>query len=144
MTYDEVSRMWAEDGTLDQTDVSREVLRVPELHNKYYTLFVEESLRLKKLRAQRAVLINDKTDLYTGQMDIEDIKERGWKPLPKMILKNEVQRHLDADSDVIEINMKMAARESTCKFLESIVGMITYRQQSLKLLHDIERFRSGA
>lgn len=144
MTYEEVNKLWAVDGKIDQLDVSNEVLRVPELHNKYYTLFVEESLRLKKMKGERAKLLGEKIDYYSGQMDIEDIRERGWKPLPRMILKNDIQRHVDADSDVIDFNLRYAAKEEVCKFLESIVGMITYRQQSLKLLHDIERFRSGS
>lgn len=144
MTYEELSKMWNEDGQIDDTDIANEVLRVPKLHNKYYTLFVEETLRLKKLKAQRSVIIGDKTDYYSGQMDIEDIKERGWAILPKMILKSDIARHLDSDSDIIEINLKISYKESVCKFLESIIGMITYRQQSLRLIHDVERFRSGA
>lgn len=143
MTYEELNTMWAEDGAIDSSDIISEVTKIPELHNKYYTLLVEETLRLKQLMSKSKILLNEKTEYFSGQMDIEDIKERGWKPLPKMILKNDVSRHVDADTDVIELNLRIAAKKSVCDFLESIVGMIQYRSQSLKLIHDVERFRSG-
>lgn len=143
MTYDELNTMWADDGAIDSSDIINETTRIPALHNKYYTLLVEESLRLRRLMGRKNVLLKEKTEYFSGQMDIEDIKDRGWAPLPRMILKADVSRHVEADSEMVELNLKIAARKSVCDFLESIVGMIQYRSQSLKLIHDVERFRSG-
>lgn len=144
MNYDELSRIWAEDGQIDQQDIISETTRIPKLHNKYYTLYVEESLRYRKLMAQKKVLEAEKYEYFSGQMDIEDIRERGWKPLPRMILKTDVPRHVDSDSEIIDLTLKAAMKKEVCDFIQSIVNMITYRSQSLKLIHDVERFRSGA
>lgn len=144
MTYDELSKIWSEDGQIDQNDIISETTRVPKLHNKYYTMYVEESLRMRKLMSQKKIIEAEKYEYFSGQMDIEDMRERGWKPLPRMILKSDVSRYVDSDSEVIDVTLKIAMKKELCDFLQSIISMITYRSQSLKLIHDVERFRSGS
>ena len=51
MSTDDISTIWAADSKIDETNLMSESKRIPELHNKYYTLYYKEALRVKKLRA---------------------------------------------------------------------------------------------
>lgn len=143
ITYDELSEMWAADSDIDSNDITGEVQKLSKLHSKYYKLYIEETLRAKKIETTKQKLMSDKYDYYSGVMDIEEIRERGWKPLPKLILKNDVQRHVDNDEQVIELTLKLAYAKSVVDYLESITKMISNRGYNLRLIFDFERFRSG-
>jgi hypothetical protein len=143
LKYEELSAMWAKDSEIDPNDITTETTKLGNLHTKYYTLFVEESLRYKSLEAKRSVLLKEKGDYFLGNMDIEDMKERGWRPLPRMVLKADVQRHIDADQEVIDLNLKMAYVKAVADFLESIIRQINSRGYNLRLIFDVEKFKSG-
>lgn len=41
MSTDDISELWAVDARIDETNLVGESKKIPELHNKYYTLFLE-------------------------------------------------------------------------------------------------------
>ena len=143
MNYDELSEHWKKDSKLDLTDITTETVNISLLHAKYYHFYITEGIRLKKLESERAKLSKDKYEYYSGTMDIEDILERGWKPIQKMIMETDVQRYLDADSDLIEMNLKIGYVRSVVDYIESILKMINSRGYNLRLIFDIRKFESG-
>jgi hypothetical protein len=40
-----------------------------------------------------------KWEYYTGKLDDDDLKERGWEPFP-FVLKSEINTYLDSDEDL--------------------------------------------
>ena len=47
---DDISDIWAADCKIDESNLGGESKRIPELHNKYYSLYYKEALKVKKLK----------------------------------------------------------------------------------------------
>ena len=43
MSVEDISDIWAKDATIDDTNLAQAAKRIPELHNKYYTMYYNES-----------------------------------------------------------------------------------------------------
>lgn len=143
MTLEELITSWEQDGKIDMTNLSRESSQIPFLHNKYYSILARENLKLKKLHADHKVLVGIKTDYYRGDMDPEELKERGWKPFPLRVVKSEVQTYVERDQDIINSSLKIGYVSEVCGYLESIVKMINNRNFHIKNIIDYEKFRNG-
>lgn len=144
MTIEEIYEMWAKDSEIDQTNVSNESANIPKLHNKYFKLYVDEGLRLRKQKADYKLLVKLKGEYYRGELDIEELKQYGWQPQPLKILKTDIPTYIDADKDVINLSLKIGMQEEKVGYLESIIKMISNRGFQLKTIVDWERFRTGA
>ena len=135
---------WAKDGEIDQVNISKSTADIPKLHNKYFRWYVEEGLKLKKLKAEYKILCKLKTEWYRGELDDEELKQHGWKPQPLKILRTDVPQYLEADPDVIKLSLKIGLQEEIVAYLESIIKHISNRNFLLKTIVDWERFRTGA
>ena len=135
---------WEKDGEIDQLNVSGMAAAIPKLHNKYFRWYVEEGLKLRKLKTEYKVLIKRKTEWFKGELDLEELKEYGWKPQPLKILRADIPQYLEADPDVIKFVLRVGLQEEIVSYLESIVKHIANRNFLLKTIVDFERFKSGA
>jgi hypothetical protein len=140
---DDIHELWAVDCKIDETNLARESKRIPELHNKYYTLYYKEVLRVKKLKADYKTLEQDKREYYDGSMAEEDLRDRGWKPYQKKVLRNEVDKYIQSDQDVINLSLKIDYHSERAKFLEDIIKTIHSRNFIIKNMIDIMKFQAG-
>lgn len=143
MTLEELNEMWAVDAKMNEMDLGNEALKIPKLHNKYYTAFVKEMLRVKKFKADLKELEMAKYEYYTGTMAEEDLKARGWRPNPLKIMKTEVSRYIDADKDVINLSLKIDYTMQVASYLEDIVKQINSRNFHIRAAIDWAKFQSG-
>lgn len=143
MDIEELNGMWAIDCKIDETNLVRESSRIPELHNKYYIMYFKEGLRSKKMKSDLIELEHAKNEYYSGSMDQEELKRRGWKPNPLKILKADINRYIESDKDVINLSLKIAYQESITKYLEDIVKQISNRNFILKNMIEWSKFQSG-
>ena len=97
MSTDDINEMWAKDCKIDEANLAGESKRIPELHNKYYTLYYKEALKVKKLRYDYKELELAKREWFDGSMAEEDLRERGWKPQPKKIIRQDIDKYIQAD-----------------------------------------------
>lgn len=144
INLDDLTQQWKTDSAIDITNITAETIRLAELHANYYHLYVTEGVRLRKLKSQRDKLLKDKINYYSGSMDIEEIRDLGWQPLPRMIMKADVQRYVDADNEVIELNLKIGYQNDIVDYIESILKQINNRGYNLRLIFDVRKFESGA
>lgn len=144
MDIETLYKEWAKDGEIDQVNISKATTDIPKLHNKYFRWYVEEGLKLKKLKAEYKILCKLKGEWYRGEMDDEDLKHHGWKPQPLKILRADVPQYIESDVDVIKLSLKIGLQEEIVSYLESIVRQISNRNFLLKTIVDWERFRTGA
>lgn len=144
MQIEEIYEMWAKDGEIDETNISKESSSIPSLHNKYFRMYVNEGLRLKKLKADYKKFYKLKTEYYKGELDSEELKEYGWKPQPLKILRQDIPTYLEADDDIVRMSLKIGLQEAVVEYLESIIRQINNRNFYLKNIIDWERFRTGA
>jgi len=143
MDIDEINKLWAQDCKVDETNLSRESSRIPELHNKYYNLYYREALKIRKLKSDLTELEKVKTEYYNGSMDELELRDRGWKPFALKVLRNDLDRYIQSDKDIIELSLKISLHEERGKYLENIVRQINNRNFIIKNMIDWVKFQAG-
>ena len=107
MNIDEIRKMVSSDILMDKTELDTESMKTPQLHNKYLVFHTDEKLILGKMQSDLNVLRRDKWLYYTGKMDEEDLKSRNWEPFNLNILKTDIEKFMDSDTDIDEWNVMM-------------------------------------
>ena len=143
MSTDEISNLWAEDCVIDETNLADASKKIPELHNKYYTLYYKEVLRIRKLKADYKELELDKREWLDGSMAEEDLRDRGWRPNQKKILRPDMEKNLQGDKDIIALSLRIDYHTERAKFLEDIVKSIHNRNFIIKNILDVMKFQAG-
>lgn len=143
MSTNDISAIWAADSKIDETNLMGESKRIPELHNKYYTLYYKEALRVKKLRADYKELEFAKREWIEGSMAEEDLRERGWKPYQRKVLRNDLDKYLQADKDIIALSLKIDYHSANANYLEDIIKTIHSRNFIIKNMIDVLKFQHG-
>lgn len=144
MKLEEILEMWSSDTNIDRTELGEEALKLPKLHSKYLRIFTEERLTLRKMEEDRKQLVLTKHDYYRGVLPDEDLKALGWEPFRMSILKSDIPMRLDADQDIIKINLKIAMQQEKVDTLEAIIKSISNRGFLIKSAIDYEKFKVGA
>ena len=143
MTLDDIMALWSKDCDLDRTELGEESLKIPQLHSKYFNIFSKERLLLRKLEAEQRVLHNKKYEWFNGTMDIDDLKEMSWEPNPLKILRTDIQQYIDADNDIIKLNLQVAYQKEKVEFLENAIRSLNARGFNIKSAIDWEKFKVG-
>jgi len=128
---------------MDDTELGNESLRIPMLHHKYYKIFVQEGLLLKKVEQDYKSLYKLKYEYYMGVLDQETLIEKGWDPNPLKILKQDMSIYMEGDADLQLIQAKIDIQKQKLSFLESAIKTITNRGFLIKNAIDWERFKVG-
>ena len=143
MSIDELFELWKKDSEIDRSELGEASAVIPQLHYKYYKIFAQERLKLRKLQAEYKVLYKDMWEYFQGNMSEEDLKGRGWEPNPLRILKSDLATYIDSDKDIIIHNMKIAYQKEKIDFLESVIKTINIRGFHIKNAIDWEKFKVG-
>lgn len=143
MTLDELKKMVAEDMVIDDTELDLESLKIPQLHNKYLNLYTDEKLKLGRIQSEVKALVRIKWEYYTGKLDEDELKELGWEPFQYKILKSDIDKYLESDSDLIEKNHRMIFQEEKVKYLDAVVKSFNGRQWNIRNAIDWRKFVSG-
>jgi len=143
MKFEEIQYQWTLDCVMDETELSQESIKIPQLHNKYLIFYSNEKLKFKEIKFLFAGLIKRKRDYYSGRMTVEELEAADWEPFQYKLLKADVQEYIDADDNVIESKKLLALQEEKVDYLESIVKSLTTRGYLIKNAIDWKRFTEG-
>ena len=143
MKFEEIQYQWTLDCVMDETELSQESIKIPQLHNKYLIFYSNEKLKFKEIKYLFAGLIKRKRDYYSGRMTAEELEAADWEPFQLKLLKADVQEYIDADDNVIESKKLLALQEEKVNYLESIVKSLTTRGYLIKNAIDWKRFTEG-
>ena len=143
MKFEEIQIAWTRDCEMDETELSQESIKIPQLHNKYLIFYSNEKLKYKEIKYLFAGLIKRKRDYYSGRMTAEELEMADWEPFQYKLLKSDVQEYIDADDNVIESKKLLALQEEKVNYLESIVKSLTTRGYLIKNAIDWKRFTEG-
>lgn len=132
MKLEDIMNEWSKDCKIDETELAVESTKIPELHEKYLRMFVEERHRYFKmkydLKKHRRILF----EYYLGELDKEELEELGREPFYKKLLKNEVDLYIDSDDSMTEVSLKLAAQEEKVNYLETVLKSINNRGFQIK------------
>lgn len=144
MKLEEILSEWKQDSEIDKTELGQASLDISKLHQKYYTILVSERLKLKKYDGELKVLKLQKYEFFLDGPN-EETQAKGWK-LPakgKVTLKADIPMHMDADDDIIQLNLKIALQLEKLELLESIVKILMGRSYTIRNAIDWQRFMHG-
>ena len=143
MKFDEIQKLWSGDCHIDETELSQESVKIPQLHNKYLILFHDEKLRLRTMKFDHSKLLKVKREYFSGRMDETELEAYDWEPFQYKLLKADVQEYIDADDDIIEGKKKISLQEEKVEYLESVVKSLSTRGYLIKNAIDWKRFTEG-
>ena len=143
MELTELRKMVAAAARIDDTELDTESLRLPNLHNKYLNLYHDAKLRYERAANEYNRLYKLKWEYYTGKIDEETLKQKGWEPFDHKILRNDISVYMNGDDDLCLRKEKMAYIQSIVNYLEEVVKEITFRPTKIKNAIEWRRFLSG-
>jgi len=143
MQIDEIMNMWEGDSKIDPTELGEESIKIPKLHHKYYQIFAQERLKLLKFTSELKKLKLEKYEFFS-QGPNDETRAKGWEMPPKgMILKADIPMYMDADDDIIKMNLKIGYQQEKVEFLESIIKSLVNRGFQIKAAIEWQRFTMG-
>ena len=143
MKFEEIQKLWSSDCNIDETELSQESVKIPQLHNKYLIIFHDERLRLRTMKFDHSKLLKVKREYFSGRMDETELEAYDWEPFQYKLLKADVQEYIDADDDMIESKKKISLQEEKVDYLESIVKGLSTRGYLIKNAIDWKKFTEG-
>lgn len=143
MTLNELQEIWSNDCQIDNTELDKESLKIPQLHSKYYKIYSLEKLKLKKIQNEAKKLRKLKWEYYKGILDFDEMNKLGWEPIQLKILNNDLDKYVDSDDDIIEMNLKIAYRQEVVSFAEDIVKSLYSRGFNIKSAIDFLKWTGG-
>ncbi|BCV02981.1 MAG: hypothetical protein CM15mV59_1040 [Caudoviricetes sp.] len=141
MNLEKIQEMWERDSHIDPDNLHDESLKIPQLHSKYYTIYNTITLLREKARDSYNRIRLERYNYYTGKAPAEVYAA---EPFPyKVREKDAIQRHMDADEKLNTINMKIKYYDTTLKYLEEIIRIISNRTYQIKNAIEWNKFQAG-
>ena len=140
MTLEELQESVNKDFKLDDTELDRESVNIPLLHNKYLIHFNKFNLLRKKADQDHKTLTREKWEYYTGKADPSVYQE---KPFNLKVLRQDVDKYIKSDPDVNKLEQKVTYIETTVDYLEKTLKLISNRTFTIKNAIDWKKFTSG-
>ena len=144
MKLEEIQLMWERDAQIDRTELGEESLRIPQLHSKYFKIFSQERLLLRKMEADQRILFKDKYEWYNGSISEETLEVYNWEPNPLKILRTDIPMHIEADKEIQNQNFKIEIQKEKVEFVEAIIKSLTSRGFNIKSAIEWSKFQMGA
>lgn len=146
MTLEEIQKLWTSDCTIDDSQLDLESIKIPEIHNKYLKIFSEERLRLVRMESKKKSLHKLKWLYYTGKIDKVSLDEMGWETFEldiKSRNKEDLNRFIESDNDLLEMQDKIEYQKEKINYLESIIKSLSNRGYFIKNSIDWKKFTMG-
>lgn len=145
MNTEEIFEMWNKDCKIDSLDLGRASLDIPILHNKYLQIYDAEKRILNDLHKKYKKLVHLKTEYFMGLLNgTEELEKYGWPPFKYTILKTDMQRHLDADSDMQKMLFMVDDQKLKVENLQAIIKELNVRNFIVKNAIEWRKFTEGA
>jgi hypothetical protein len=144
MTLDEILANWDADSSIDKNDLANESLKIPKLHHKYYSIFVQERLKHTKMLQ----VYDERREIFdqwlAGELDTDTLKQNNLEVNRKMYTKAEREKKVDALPEIIDRKLKLALQKEKIECLESIIKTLSTRGYQIKTAVDFIKFQMGA
>ena len=95
----------------------------------------------KKAEQQRKNIRHERYEYYSGKADPDVYLEN---PFPKKVRdKDAMQKYLDADEKLSQVNLKIDYYETMLNYIESILKQVSNRTYQIKNAIEWQRFTAG-
>ncbi len=138
MNLDMIQEMWEKDSKIDDVMLDESSLKIPQLHQKYLTLYNEFSLLSRKTKQQLKTLEHKKWLYYSGKEVPEDAD-----PFPHKVIKSDVQNWIGVDKDIQTMEMKAEYYDVILNALSEILRQVHQMTYHIKQCIEWRRFVNG-
>ena len=140
MTLEKLQEIADKDLKMDETNLSLESIKTPQLHNKYLKYLNKYKLLLVKAEDEFKLLKKYKWEYYTGKAEAQVYKEQ---PFDLKILRQDIDKYLDADGEIQKAKQKTKYLEVVVDYLDKTVKHISNRGFLIKNSIDWRKFING-
>ena len=141
MTLEELQDIAEKKLKINDTELDLEALKTPQLHNEFLKHYNKFKLMKTKASAELATIKLHKWEYYTGKADPAVYQQ---KPFNLKILKQDVDKYIEADEDYQKIKQKVDYLETIVDFLDRTIRQIQNRGFLIKDAIEWRKFTSGA
>jgi len=141
MTLDELQAKAEKDLTIDDTELDLESLKTPQLHSQYLKTYSTYSLMLKKAEGDHSQLHLKKWLFFTGKADPQEYKDTNFD---LKVLRQDVDKFIDADEEIIKSKQKIEYLKQICGYCESTLKQINNRTFQIKNAIEWKKFTMGS
>jgi hypothetical protein len=142
-TLEQILKLWESDAVIDQTEPSKELIRIPTIHSKYLGILTKHKIASKKAHFDYLRMRKIKWEYFTGKLSQEELEQYGWEPF-QFALKSDITTYLEADKDLIKLLEKKVYHDEAVSVVESIMSELKQRTWQLRSFIDYEKFIGGA
>ena len=143
MKLEEIQELWNRDREIDISELATESIRIPQIHDKYLKIYVDEKIKLRKLQLNLAKISKMKSDYYSGRVSQEELDRLEWQPFLVKVLKGEVNSYVESDDDIIKLKETIALMEEKINYIDSVIRMINNRGFQIKSAIDWIKYKDG-
>jgi hypothetical protein len=143
MNIDQIKAQAELDTAIDTNHLEEESARIPQIHNKYLCMLMDEKLILERLDSQLKILRRDKWLYYTGKLSQEELTAKGWEPFDLNILKQDVDRFIESDSEIITLSNKVFLQKEKVSYIESVAKIISNKIWNIRSSIEWIKFTQG-
>ena len=104
---------------------------------------MDEKLLLAKQESDLKKLVKTKWLYYTGKMSQEELDFYDYEPFQLNILKNDIDKFMESDDDIIKLNNRVTYQKEKIHYLEETIKMISNRQWLIRSAIDWIKFSHG-
>lgn len=143
MTLNDIKKMVEDDVLIDNTSLDHEASIVPQQHNKYLCILSDEKLVLAKFESDLNIMKRNKWLYYSGKLSHEQLKELEWEPFELAIIRQDLDRFIESDKDIIQLDLKLTMQKEKVTYLESVVKLISNKIWSIRASIEWIKFTQG-
>ena len=141
MNLEEIQELVDKDLKINDSELDLESIKTPQIHNKYMKLLTKFKLMLSRNESEFHIIKKQKWEYYTGKADPSVYAEN---PFNLKILRQDVDKYIDSDEDIIKLKQKSDYLNTVVDFLDRTVRQISNRTFTIKNAIDWKKFTSGA
>ena len=140
MKLDELMDEITKDSVINDQNLVRSSIQIPQLHAKYYRFLATEGRVLKKLELDMDAMKLNKFEYYSHKAPDAVYLDN---PLPQKILKGDIGVYIDGDKDIIDLKGKIYTQELKVKAIEGFMKELNQRGYLIKSIIDWNKFTNG-
>jgi len=143
MTLEQLHGVWATEHDIDFSQPDAAIRQIPILHHRWWQRYTDERMRFVATKQAYDLLRHLRFEYYTGRIDDDVRKAKGWPPQPLRLVRGEVDDYLAADELLQPLQAKVEMQEAKLKFIEGVIKSIDQRSFLIKNWIEWQRFSQG-
>ena len=143
MNIEQIKAQAELDTIIDANHLDDEASRIPQIHNKYLCMLIDEKLIHENLESKLKILRRDKWLYYSGKLSEDELKRKGWEPFDLNILKQDLDRFIDSDQDIITLSNKVFLQKEKINYIEGVAKIISNKIWNIRSSIEWIKFTQG-